>query len=157
MLPMIQKEIVEKEQWATDEDVMNYFAVGQCTPGVIAVNTATFVGYKVAGTPGGIFATIGVVVPSILVITVIALFLKQFAHIKAVIHAFGGIRVAVAVLVANAVIKFWKSGIKDLRGFIIFIAAFVFSVFFNLSAVYIVIAALAAGIGIGIWKEKVKR
>ena len=83
MLPMIQHEIVEKRKWATDEEIMNYYAVGQCTPGVIAVNTATFIGYKRKGIPGGIFATLGVIAPSIVIITVIAAFIGNFSHIPA--------------------------------------------------------------------------
>ena len=153
MLPFIQKEVVEKEKWATDEDVMNYFAVGQCTPGVIAVNTATFIGYRVKGVIGGIMATLGVVTPSVTIISVIAHFLNQFAEIKEVQHAFNGIRVAVAVLIINAVIKFWKSGVKNAVGFVIFAAAFSLSVIFDFSSVYTVIGSLLIGIIAGKLKE----
>ena len=146
MLPMIQKEVVEKYGWATDEEVLNYFAVGQCTPGVIAVNTATFIGYKRAKLKGAISATFGVVCPSLIIILIIAAFLKNFAQYEIVKSAFSGIRVAVAVLVVNAVAKMWKSGIKDLTGFIIFIAAFLISVFLGISPIYIVVAAIIAGI-----------
>ena len=157
MLPLIQKEIVEKEKWATEEEVMNYFAVGQCTPGVIAVNTATFVGYKHKGVLGGIATTFGVICPSIIIITILANFLNQFADIEAVKHAFNGIRVAVAVLVLNAVIKFWKSGVKDALGVVIFSAVFILSVLFDFSSVYAVIGALLTGIIAGIWKERKAR
>ncbi len=157
MLPLIQKEIVENKKWVTEEEVMNYFAVGQCTPGVIAVNTATFVGHKIKKTIGGIFATVGVITPSIIIITIIAQFLRQFADIEAVSHAFNGIRVAVAVLILNAVIKFWKSGIKNIIGVIIFAITLILSVFFDLSSVYIVIGALITGIAIGACREKVQR
>ena len=81
MLPMLEREIVHKHQWATQEEILNYFAIGQCTPGIIAVNTATFVGYKQKGVAGGVLATLGVVSPSILIITVIALVLRQFMEI----------------------------------------------------------------------------
>lgn len=156
MLPLIQKEIVEKEGWATEEEVMNYFAVGQCTPGVIAVNTATFVGHKIGRTLGGIFATIGVITPSIIIITIIAQFLRQFAEVEAVAHAFNGIRVAVCVLILNAVIKFWKSGIKNIAGVLIFAIAFFLSIFLDLSSVYIVVGSLLTGIIIGAWRERQK-
>lgn len=146
MLPMIQKEVVEKYGWATDEEVLNYFAVGQCTPGVIAVNTATFIGYKKAKLKGAISATLGVVCPSLIIILIIASFLKNFAQYEIVKNAFSGIRVAVAVLVANAVVKMWKSGVKDLTGFIIFLIGFLISVFFGVSPIYIVLAAIIAGI-----------
>ena len=92
MLPMIQKEIVEQRKWATEEEVMDYFAIGQCTPGVIAVNTATFIGYKRKGVLGGIVATAGVIFPSIIIVTIIAAFLNNFAEIavlkntKAIFH-----------------------------------------------------------------------
>lgn len=154
MLPLIQKEVVEKHKWATEEEVMNYFAVGQCTPGVIAVNTATFIGYKRKKTAGGIIATVGVVMPSIIIITFISLFLKQFADIEWVQHAFNGIRVAVAVLILNAVVKFWKSGVKDAFGIVIFAAALVSSVLFDFSSVYTVIGAILLGIAAGIWKGR---
>jgi chromate transporter len=157
MLPLIQKEIVEKENWATEDEVMNYFAVGQCTPGVIAVNTATFVGHKIKKTMGGIFATIGVITPSVIIISIIAQFLKTFAEVEAVEHAFNGIRVAVTVLILNAVIKFWKSGIKDAIGIVIFLAVITLSIFLNLSSVYIVIGALILGILFGIRREKVEK
>ena len=101
MLPIIQREIVEKKKWATEEEVMDYYAVGQCTPGVIAVNTATFIGYKLRGIFGGIFATLGVVFPSLVIIMVIAAFLKNFAEFEIVKHAFGGIRVAVVALIIS--------------------------------------------------------
>lgn len=154
MLPLIQKEIVEKEKWATEEEIMNYFAVGQCTPGVIAVNTATFIGYKKKGVFGGIIATLGVICPSIIIITIIAQFLKRFANIEAVRHAFNGIRVAVAVLILNAVIKFWKSGVKDALGVVIFASVFILSVLFDFSSVYVIIGALLLGILAGKWKER---
>ena len=110
MLPMIQKEIVESRKWASDEEIMNYYAVGQCTPGVIAVNTATFIGYKLRRIPGAIFATLGVIFPSVVIITIIAAFISNFTHIEAVPHALAGINVVVSVLVLNAVIGLWKKG-----------------------------------------------
>ena len=108
MLPVLQREIVEKRGWATDEELMDYFAIGQCTPGIIAVNTATFIGQKQSGIAGGIMATLGVVSPSILIITLIALFLNNFADIEWIRHAFSGIRVCVCLLILNAVIKLGK-------------------------------------------------
>ena len=105
MLPALQREVVEKRRWATDEEVMDWYAIGQCTPGVIAVNTATFVGQKQAGILGGIFATLGVVFPSLVIITIIAAFIQNFAHLPAVQSAFAGIRVCVCVLILNAVEK----------------------------------------------------
>ena len=104
MIPILEREIVDRQGWASSEELMDYYAVGQCTPGVIAVNTATFIGYKVAGPLGGVFATLGVVFPSLVIITVIAGVLTRFADIPAVKSAFAAIRVCVCVLIFNAVL-----------------------------------------------------
>ncbi|MBE6072044.1 MAG: chromate transporter [Clostridium butyricum] len=141
MLPMIQKEIVENKKWATGDEVVDYYAVGQCTPGVIAVNTATFIGYKTRGTMGALFATLGVVFPSLVIIIVIAVFLKNFAELAVVKHAFGGIRIAVVALILSSIIKLWKSSVKNLIGIYIAIAAFVLGSVLGLSPIYIVIGA----------------
>lgn len=157
MLPMLQNEIVEKRNWATEEELLDYYAVGQCTPGIIAVNTATFVGQKIKGFWGAVFATAGVVFPSLVIIAIIAGFIQSFSHLAWVQHAFAGIRVAVAVLVVNAVLKLWKSGIKDLLGIIIFIVTFVVSAVFSLSPVFVVIAAILVGILAGRLKGRAKK
>ena len=107
MLPFFQRELVRKKGWLTDEELLDLTAVAQCTPGVIAVNTATFIGQKLYGTLGGIVATLGVVFPSVLIISVIAGILTNFADIPAVKHAFAGIRVCVCVLIFNADTKLW--------------------------------------------------
>lgn len=149
MLPMLQKEVVENRKWATEEQLMDYYAVGQCTPGIIAVNTATFVGYNNRGLLGAIAATAGVVFPSLVIIMIIAAFISNFADLAVVQYAFAGIRVAVGVLVLNSIIKLWKSGVKDVVGIIIFVVTFVVSLIFNLSPVYVVIGAIAVGIFAG--------
>lgn len=146
MLPALQREVVEKRRWATDEEVMDWYAIGQCTPGIIAVNTSTFVGQKQAGVLGGIFATLGVVFPSLVIITIIAAFIQNFAHLPAVQSAFAGIRVCVCVLILNAVVKLWKKSVVDWKTLLIFIAVFACSVFLDVSPVVYVIAAALAGI-----------
>ena len=146
MLPMLQREVVEKRRWATEEQVMDYFALGQCTPGVIAVNTATFVGYSQAGVIGGIVATLGVVFPSLVIITVIAAFLQNFADIKAVQYAFWGIRVCVCVLILNAVVKLVKKSVVDWITLLIFTAVLVLSLVLDISPVIFVLAAGVAGV-----------
>lgn len=146
MLPMIQKEIVEKYHWATDEEVVDYYAVGQCTPGVIAVNTATFIGHKIGGAAGAVSATLGVITPSILIITCIAAFIQGYAHIPAVQYAFSGITAAVGVLIINAVVKLWKSGIRNLVSGLIFAAAFLAHVVFQVSSIWIVVVAVLGGV-----------
>ena len=146
MLPIIQKEIVEEKKWATEEEVLDYYAVGQCTPGIIAVNTATFIGYKVHGIIGAIVATLGVVFPSLIIITIIAALLKNFANYSIVQHAFSGIRVVVIALIVSALLKLAKTSIKNSTTLIIAIIAFILVAFVNLSPIYIVIAAACIGL-----------
>ena len=146
MLPALQREVVEKRRWATEEEVMDWYAIGQCTPGVIAVNTAPFVGQKQAGVWGGIFATLGVVFPSLVIIMIIAAFIQNFAHLPAVQNAFAGIRVCVCVLILNAVVKLWKKSVVDWKTFLIFLLVFAGSVFLNISPVLYVLAAAVAGV-----------
>ncbi len=139
MLPMLEREIVSKHKWATSEELLNYFAIGQCTPGVIAVNTATFVGHKIRGVVGGIVATLGVVAPSIVIITIIALVLENFMDILWVQHAFAGIRVAVCALITASVVKLFKSNVKKNWHIALAVAAFVVVALLKLSPVYVVV------------------
>lgn len=113
MLPILQREVVEKKGWATDEELTDYFAVGQCTPGIIAVNTATFIGTKHRGIPGGVLSTLGLVFPSLVIITAIAAFLSNFAQFPMVQHALAGINAAVVALIASSVLKLGKSTLKN--------------------------------------------
>ena len=148
MLPILQREIAESKHWATDEELMDYYAVGQCTPGVIAVNTATFIGKKQAGIWGGIIATLGVVFPSLVIITVIAAVLTGFADIQAVKSAFAAVRVCVCVLIFNSVVKLWKKAVVDKPTLIICLAVFILSVFLDISPIVYVLLCTAAGIGL---------
>ena len=145
MLPMIQKEVIEKHHWASEDEIMDYYAIGQITPGVIAVNTATFVGYKQKGIPGAITCTLGVVSPSLIIITVIAGLIANFSEIPAVQSALRGIQVAVCVLMVNAIIKLFRKGVTDIPSFLICAAAFILSYFTNISTVVLVIAAGITG------------
>ncbi len=152
MLPIIEAEIVEKKGWAKKEEIMDYYAIGQCTPGVIAVNTSTFIGNKRAGIPGAIAATAGFVTPSIIIIMIISSLLQNFAHITFVERAFSGIRICVAVLIINATVKLWKSAVKDKTGLVICIIVFVLSAFTPLSPVIFIACSGIAGYFIGKWK-----
>ena len=145
MLPILQREVVEKKGWATTEELTAYYAIGQCTPGIIAVNTATFIGYKYKGVPGGILATLGVVAPSIVIITVIAAFLTNFADIPVVQHALVGVNACVVALIASSVIKLGKSTIKDAVTSAIFLAALVLAFFVGLSPVILIVCAGVVG------------
>lgn len=152
MLPLLQREIVEKKHWATEEELLDYFAVGQCTPGIIAVNTATFVGFKEKKLPGAIFATLGIVSPSLVIITVIAALLSNFAHIAAVQNAFAGIRVAVCVLILNSIVKLWKKSVVDKLTLGVFIAVFLGSVLLShVSPVVFIVAVAVLGIVVRVW------
>lgn len=146
MLPILQREVVDHKHWATEEELMDYFAIGQCTPGVIAVNTATFVGQKNKGIFGGILATLGVVFPSIVIISLLAGVIEAFSHISMVQHAFGGIRVCVCVLILNAVVKLYKKAIVDIFALIIFLAVVIGSLFTPISPVVFVLLAALVGI-----------
>ena len=146
MIPILEREIVDRQGWASSEELMDYYAVGQCTPGVIAVNTATFIGYKVAGNLGGVIATLGIIFPSLLIITLIAGILTNFADIPAVKSAFAAIRVCVCVLIFNAVLKLWKGAVKDKGALVLFLLVFACSLFFDLSPVVFVLCCAAAGI-----------
>lgn len=144
MLPILERELVDKKGWATGEELMDYYAVGQCTPGVIAVNTATFVGRSVAGDLGGIAATLGVVFPGFVIICTIAGILTNFADLPVVKSAFAGIRVCVCVLIFNAVLKLWKAAVPDKAALVLCLLVFVLSALLDLSpVVYIVFCALA--------------
>ncbi len=142
MLPMLERECVENHSWATRDELLDYFAIAQCTPGVIAVNTATFIGCKEKGSLGAAIATLGVICPSIIIILIIA------AILPAVGYAFNGIRVAVAVLILNAVIKLIRSNLKQPVSILICVLAFAASLF-SLSPVVIVLSAGAVGIAYG--------
>ena len=152
MLPILQREVVENKGWATDEELADYFAIGQCTPGVIAVNTATFIGQKQRGILGGIIATLGMVFPSLVIISILAGLITSFSHLLVVQQAMAGVRVCVCVLILNAVLKLSKSSIVDKVAFGIFLVVFLVSYFTSISPVICVVAAAIAGIlvkGIG--------
>ena len=148
MLPILEREVVDRHGWATEEELMDYYAVGQCTPGVIAVNVATFIGFKLAGNIGGIVASIGVVTPSVLIIMLISSILTNFADVPAVKSAFAGIRVCVCVLIFNAVLKLWKKAVVDKATLVLFLIVFLLSVFFKISPVWFVVLCAAAGIAL---------
>ena len=146
MLPILQREVVEGKKWVEDKEIMDYYAIGQCTPGIIAVNVATFTGKKVKGIPGAIAATAGIVFPSVVIITIIAALITNFADLKWVQNAFAGIRVCVSIFIINAVLKLWKAAVIDWITGIIFAIVFIGSVFFNITPVLYVVLAGVAGI-----------
>ena len=146
MLPILQRELVEKREWVQEEELMDYFAIGQCTPGVIAVNTATFIGQKLRGSLGGVVATLGLVSPSLVIISILAGFIANFAHIAWVQNAFAGIQVCVCVLIINGTMKLLKKAIIDKPTAAIFLAVLLGSSFLDLSPVVFVVTAAVLGI-----------
>lgn len=159
MLPILQKEVVEKKHWATEEELMDYYAIGQCTPGIIAVNTATFIGYKYKGIPGGIIATLGCVFPSVVIITIITACLQNFAEYGAVQHALAGIRSCVCALILDAVLKLGKKALIDIPAWAIAGVVFFCALFTDISAVLLIIMAAAAGTAVrtAAAKKEIKR
>jgi len=141
MLPMLQKELVESKKWLTDEEILNYFAIGQCTPGIIAVNVATFCGYKRAGLSGAIVSTVGIVCPSWIVITLIASSISRFSEIAWIQRAMKGVYVAVAALLTRAVFTFGKKILPALVTAAIAAGAFLAMSVWNVSGILIVLAA----------------
>lgn len=153
IMPILQKEIVEKKNWATEEDLMSYYAISQCTPGVIGVNTATFVGSRVLGNIGGFIATLGFVLPSYFIIIAIASFLTHFAEIPITQNAFAGIQVVVCALVLRTIWKMLRTGVSDLPTGAIFVSTFIGITFFQLSPILLVVIAALLGIAIRKIKE----
>ena len=146
MLPILQREVVENKHWATEEEIIDYYAIGQCTPGIIAVNTATFIGQKKRGAAGGIMATLGVVFPSLVIISILASLVTNFSHLTWVQNAFAGIQVCVCVLIFNAGMKLLKKSVVDKRTAVIFILVMLGSVFSGVSPIWFVIISAFAGI-----------
>ena len=146
MLPILQREVVENKKWVTEEELVDYYAIGQCTPGIIAVNTSTFVGQKRRGAAGGIAATLGMVFPSLVIISILAGLIQNFAHLAWVQNAFAGIQVFVCVLIFNATVKLLKKSFVQKTTAVIFIAVLMGGLLLDISPVWFVIAAAVIGI-----------
>jgi len=146
MISLIHAEVVSNMKWLDDEEMINLIVIAESTPGVLAVNTATFVGYKIAGVAGSAMATIGVTLPSLIVISIIYLFFEEFKNFKYVSYAFNGIRAGVVLLIINAVLKLNKKNKKDLFYFIVLGLTIIASLFFNIDTIYILLAAMISGI-----------
>ena len=146
MLPILQRELVESRGWVEDEELMDYFAIGQCTPGIIAVNTATFIGQKRRGNLGGVAATLGVVFPSLIIISLLAGLIANFSHIAWVQSAFAGIQVCVCVLIINGTVKLTKKAVIDKKTAAIFAAVLLGSSFLDVSPVVFVLVSAVLGI-----------
>lgn len=146
MLPMLKYELVEKKNWITEEDLLDCYAIGQCTPGIIAVNTSTFVGYKRKGILGGIVSTLGMITPSIVIITLVAICLQAFIENVWVQHALMGVRAVVCALMLNTVLTLAKKSLKNAFCWCVCAAAFLLAMFVEIPTVCIVIIAALIGI-----------
>ena len=149
MLPLLEREVVDKKGWASHEEILDYYAIGQSTPGIIAINTSTFCGYKVGGNIGGIVASLGFISPSIIIISIIAKFLQNFSHLAIIQHAFAGIRVAVCALVFYSVLKMIKKDANTGLKFMVFILTFIAIGFLSISPIVVVITVGVFGILLG--------
>lgn len=146
MLPLLTREIVQKKKWATEEELLDYYAVGQCTPGIIAVNTATFIGYYQAGVLGGIFATLGMVAPSIVIITIIASVLQSFMDYPIVASALTGINAIVCALLAHTVITLGRKSLVNMISVVLFIIGLIACFVFDVTPILLVIFGGIVGI-----------
>jgi len=146
IMPLLQKEVVQNKGWAKEEEVMEYYAISQCLPGPIAINVSIMLGHKLKGASGAVAAALGVIMPSIIVIIVLAVFLQGLMDIPLIGHAFAGIRVAVSALVIHTVVVLGRRGVKDFYGLLIFIVVFIFALFTDISPAYIIVAAGLFGI-----------
>ncbi len=157
MLPILERELVTKRGWTTNDDLLDYYAISQVTPGVIAVNVSTFVGYKHKKISGAIFATAGIVSPSIIIITLIALFISNFEDIIWVQKALRGINVGVSALLTYSVLTFAKKTIKKWWNMIFYLAAFIAVFFFKIPSFLVVIASILGGLAIGFFSGNLKK
>lgn len=146
MMPVLIRELVDNKSWTTVDKLLDYYAIGQCTPGIIAVNVATFIGYKRKGKLGGIIATLGVITPSVLIMSIAVSLINTGFDVKAVQHAFAGIRIVVIALILNTVIVLWKRGVKGFFGYFIVIFVLLISIIFKVSPVFIVLISAFSGI-----------
>jgi len=154
MMPIMQRELIEKRGWLTDEELIDYFAIGQSTPGIIAVNVATFVGYKRLGVLGGIIGTLGVVTPSWVIIMILAGAISSVDKYPVAQKALKGINVAVAALLTSVIVKFSKKTIKSVWNAVLMLTAFALIYFFKVQSVWIIIASLVIGCLITMYKQK---
>lgn len=155
MMPMMQSELIEKRKWITDEELIDYYAVGQSTPGIVAVNVATFVGYKQMGIVGGIFATLGMVTPSLVIIMILASLINSINDFPIIQKALKGINVAVAALLTSTIINFMKKTIKKFTNSIFMMISFLLVFVFKLPSFWIILFALLIGVVLT-YKEKKK-
>jgi len=146
MIALLQDELVKKRGWLKESDLLDYFAVAQCTPGIIAINTATMAGYEIKGKTGSAIATFAVVLPSLIIITLIAAVLQNYINNEYVVHAFNGIRAAVVAIIANVTVALWKKNITSVAAGTIFFVALLLLTVFSFSPIWTIISGCLAGL-----------
>lgn len=154
MMPMMQKELIDKKKWLTEEELIDYYAVGQSTPGIIAVNVSTFVGYKQFGVIGGIVGTLGIVTPSLVIIMILAGAINSISDYPIVQHALNGINVAVAALLTSVVFKFAKKTIKNIWNAMFMLLAFLLVFALKLPSYAVILFALVTGVIITFFQQR---
>ena len=154
MLPIFTRTCVKKHNWCTDDDLTRFYAIGQCTPGIIAINTSTFIGYYQRGIIGSLVSTMGMLSPSVIIISLIATVLGHFEDNILVIHAMNGIRVGVCVLVINAIMKLSKKSIVDKTTWLAFVIAILLLFVLGLSPVIVVVFGIAFGLSVTLYRVK---
>ena len=146
MIPLIQRETVDKKGWITSDDILEVVAVAESTPGPIAINAATFVGMRVGGVLGAICATLGVILPSFAIISVITVFLNEFSHLQAIRYAFAGIRIGVLALILGALVSMIKKAVKNVFAIILSVLAFISVAFFKVNAIAVIVICAIIGL-----------
>lgn len=153
MLPLLKREVVDNKHWTTEEELLDIYAIGQCTPGIIAVNTSTYIGYQQKGLSGAIAGTLGMITPSILIISLVATILNRFIDLPIVLHALSGIRIIVCALMLHTVISLARTGVKNALGGLIFLSGFLLATFTPVPTILLVFCAAVIGIFTGVRKE----
>jgi chromate transporter len=148
MLPILQREVAKTKNWATDEDIIDYYALSQGLPGIIAVNVSAMIGHHRRGVAGSIAAALGVISPCIVIITLLAKFITEYREIEIVKHAFAGITLGATALIFSAIVNLWKKSIVDKVCLVIFILTFLLMLIFDLSPVFLIIASAVAGVAV---------
>ncbi len=146
MIPLIKKELVDNRKWINEDDILDIMAIAESTPGPIAINAATFVGYKCGGFLGALLATLGVIIPSFLIIVAIFFVLNQFSHLSVIRYAFWGVKAGVLALIVNAFYMMYRQCPKKLLSYVIMIAAFVLAAFVDINVIFVIIGCAALGI-----------
>ena len=154
MIALLQDELVKRRGWLKESDLLDYFAVAQCTPGIIAVNTATMAGYEVAGKKGSALATFAVILPSLIIITLIAAVLRNYMQNEYVVHAFNGIRAAVVAIIAQVVVSLWQKNVKCVAAGAIFVLSIIVLLIFAVSPIWIIMGSCILGL---LWQKIEKK